>query len=203
MRLNKAVMPLLVGALLLAAAPASGQDEGSPAPKVSPVPLPTEPSRRDLYLDMPYYIGGFEPAIVMTRGEEHFANLTAGDETRQGLEGLLDDVGAEVGDMASGYALVSQEGFFGFVVGIRIDGVEPGTLLPAYLPILLEDLEDPQAATRTLGGKDVTVITSVGEDAEYVELYVYDEGDTIWMVQGPPSVSETTLSNLPEPLTSE
>ncbi len=51
-----------------------------------------------------------------------------------------------------------------------------------------------------MAGRDVTIITSLGSDDEYVELYVYDEGDTIWMLQGPLSVVETTLANLPDPL---
>ena len=40
----------------------------------------------------------------------------------------------------------------------------------------------------------------MGEGGEYVELYAYDEGDTIWIVQGPLDVAEATLYNLPDPL---
>jgi hypothetical protein len=101
--------------------------------------------------------------------------------------------------MVSGYALVSQEDFFSFVVAIRIDGIEPGTLLSAYLPMLYDDLDDAQGIDGRIGDKDVVIISSVGDDGEYVDLHVYDEGDTIWMLQGPGDVIETTLSNLPEP----
>lgn len=41
-----------------------------------------------------------------------------------------------------------------------------------------------------------------GED-QLVDLYVYDQGDTIWLVQGPTDVVEVTLANPPEPLPSE
>ena len=196
---------LLSGALVLVGAPVGAQDDeadASPKPRVTQVPLQSETGRPDLYLEMPYYMGGYEPEIVMTRGEEHFANLAEDDPTRAELEGLLETVGADISDMVSGYALVSQEGFFSFVVGIRIEGATPGTLLPAYLPILYQDLVDPQASTGRVGDKDVVIISSVGTDDEYVELHVYDEGDTVWMIQGPSDVVEITLDNLPDPLPS-
>jgi hypothetical protein len=164
-------------------------------------PALAQTQQRDLYLDMPYYLGGFEPKIVMTRGQEHFANLDpAGEadaETRAELEDLLDTVGADIVDMVSGYALASLEDFFSFVVGIRIEGVEPGSLMPAYLPTLVDDLVDPAVETGNLGGKDVTVISSVGSAGDYVALYVHDAGDTLWILQGPDDVVEQTLEKLP------
>jgi len=156
--------------------------------------------RRDLYLEMPYYLGGFEPDIAMTRGQDHFANLDAEDQARLELEGLLDAVGADIGDMVSGYALVSQEDFFSFVVAIRIEGVEPGSLMPAYLPILFEDLVEPSVVAGNVGGKNVVVIASLGDSDEYVDLFVYDQGDTLWMVQGPKDVVDATIENLPDPI---
>jgi len=192
----------LAGVLASLALPAAAQEAAteSPSPVVTQIPVESESGRPDLYLDMPYYLAGFEPEIVMTRGEEHFATLAADDQTRQELEGLLETLGAEIGDMVSGYALASQEDFFSFVVAIRIEGVTPGTFLPAYLPILYEDLEDPQGLAARIGGKDVIVVASIGNEDEYVELYVYDEGDTLWMVQGPSGVIETVLDELPDPL---
>jgi hypothetical protein len=111
---------------------------------------------------------------------------------------LLDEVGADLEDMTSGYALVSQEDFFSFVVAIRIVGSAPGSLTPAYLPILYEDLVDPTGTEGRLGGKEVLVISSVGADGLNVPLYLYDEGDTLWLVQGPDDVVELTLENLPD-----
>jgi hypothetical protein len=158
------------------------------------------PGRRDLYLDMPYVFGGFDTDVAMTRGEEHFA---VGDETRFELERMLDEVGADVEDMVSGYALVSVDDFFAFAIATRVQGVEPGSLLPAYLPILMGGLIDPTVATGNVAGRDVLIISSVGDIDEYVELYVYDEGDTIWMVQGSEDVVESTLESLPDPILPE
>ncbi len=111
---------------------------------------------------------------------------------------------AEIENLTSGYALVSQEGFFSFVVAIRVEGVEPDSLLPAYLPILYGDLIEPAPGiARNVGGKDVLVITALGDDDQNVELFVYDQGDTLWMVQGPDDVVETTLENLPGPIGAE
>jgi hypothetical protein len=192
---------LFVSVVLTTACPTVALDEaGSTSPDPTQVPSVSESGRPDLYLEMPYYLGGFEPEIVMTRGEEHFAGLAADDPVRRELEDLLSAVGAEVDDFVTGYALVAQDDFFSFVVAIRVDGVTPGTLLPAYLPLLTDDLVDPQVTTGTAGGKAVVVVSSVGADDESVDLYVYDEGDTIWMVQGPRDVVEMTLSDLPEPL---
>jgi hypothetical protein len=191
---------MLVAALMTGAWPALGQEQASPAPTATAVTRVDTSQRTDLYLQMPYSMGGFEPDIVMTRGEEHFAGLPVDDPTRQELEQLLKTVGADPGDMVSGYALVSQEDFFSFVVALRVEGVEPGALLPAYLPILVDDLEDPETVAGEVGGRDVLIVTSLGDGDEYVELYVYDEGDTIWMVQGPLDVVETTLASLPDPL---
>jgi hypothetical protein len=185
--------------LLASELPALAQESSpEPAPSVTPAPSATSlPVRRDLYLDMPYHLGGFEPDIVITRGAEHFASLGPESPGRHRLDELLDAVGAGIEDMVSGYALVSQEDFFAFVVGIRIEGVEPGSLLPAYLPTLLQSLVEPTTSPGTEGGKDVLVITSIGEGDEPVDLYVYDEGDTIWMVQGPDDVAAIALRDLP------
>ncbi|MEX1344070.1 MAG: hypothetical protein AB1Z63_05315 [Candidatus Limnocylindrales bacterium] len=175
----------------------------APAPSVSPIPATTDSGRPDLYLDMPYNLGGFEPEIAMTRGEEHIADLAPDDPTRRALEHLVETVGADIDDMVSGYALVSQDDFFSFVVAIRVDGIEPGTLLPAYLPILEGGLQDPSREERQLGGRDVLVIDSLGAEDEYVELFVYDEGDTVWMLQGPTDVVELALENLPDPMATD
>jgi len=182
---------------------AQDADEASPSLQPTEIPVTTASGRPDLYLEMPYYIGGFEPEVVMTRGEEHWAGLAADDPTRVELEAFIETVDAEIEDMVSGYALVSQEDFFAFVVGIRVDGAEPGSLLPAYLPILTADLEGPAVTNARIGGRDVTVINSVGEADAYVELYLYDQGDTIWIVQGPSDVSALALENLPDPLTAD
>lgn len=198
----------LATVLSLSVLPSLAQAEPDPAQEPSPEPsavatdLPalTPSGRPDLYLDMPYHIGGFEPAIVMTRGDEHWAGLAEDSLTRLQLEGLLETVGADVGDMVSGYALVSQEDLFAFVVGLRIDGVEPGSVAPAYMPLLIGNLVDPTTSEAELGGKEVTVISSLGEGDDYVELYVYDEGDTIWMVQAPQDLAESTMADLPAPL---
>ena len=56
---------------------------------------------------------------------------------------------------------------------------------------------DPTGRSESLGGKEVLIISSEGDGADYVDLYVYGEGDTIWMVQGPEDVVERTLEDLP------
>lgn len=196
----------LAAAAAASAVPALAQDgdqSPSPAAEATPIPVTTKSGRPDLYLEMPYTIGGFEPDIVMIRGDEHFTNLGPDDPTRLQLEAFLETVGAETEDLVSGSALVSQEDYFAFIVGIRVDGAEPGTLLPAYLPILLADLEDASSTEDQVGGRDVTVVTSVGDDDEYVPLYVYDQGDTLWMVQGPSDIMASTLESLPDPLPAE
>lgn len=149
---------------------------------------------------MPYNLGGFEPDVVMRRGDEHVANLAPGDEARLRLHAMLDLLGADLEDMSSGYALVSQDNLFAFVVGIRVIGIEPGSLLPAYLPILFDELVEPASIAGTIGGRTVLIVTSVGAEDEPVDLYVYDEGDTVWMVQGPLDVVELALESLPDPL---
>lgn len=206
MRIRPAVLAAAF-VLWMIPAPALAQGDpstalGSPAPTetAEPVESPSPASRpgaRDLMLDMPYYLGGFEPDIVVARGAEHFASLGSDDPVRADLEAFLRAVGAGVEDMDSGYALVSQEDFFAFVVAIRVSGAKPGSMLPAYLPILYGDLVDASGIAGEVGGKDVLVISSVGSNDEFVELFVYDQGDTIWMVQGPMDVVETTLDGLP------
>ncbi len=137
MRRRPIVLLVLTSALLLSGVPAGAQGDtpsATPEPLASAqatqVPSVSRSGRPDLYLKMPYYIGGFEPDIVMTRGEEHFANLDVGDPKRAELESLLETVGAEADDLVSGYALVSQEDFFSFVVAIRVDGIDTGHVAP-------------------------------------------------------------------------
>lgn len=200
---------LLIGAsmaifVIADAGPVRAQDTDDPptatqsaAPVPTEVPTRSDPGRPDLYLDMPFNLGGFEPDVVMVRGEEHFADLAPDDPTRRELEELLAATGAEAADLVSGYALVSQEDFFSFVVAIRVEGAEPGTLLPAYLPTLLDDLLDPRVSSEVVAGREVTIVTAIGDDDSDVELAIYDQGDTIWMVQGPADVVAATVADLP------
>jgi hypothetical protein len=214
------VPALALAAVLLAVVPSVAQDaspsiDTSPSPALSVAagvdvtaaedesPEPVETSalaaeHRDLFLDMPTTIGGFEAEIVLVRGEEHFAQLPDNHPERVPLETLLVAAGAEVEDLTTGYALVSVDNLFSFVVGIRIDGAEPGSLLPAYLPFLLDDLVEPSSTPASLAGKQGLVITSIGADDELVELVVYDQGDTLWLLQGPTDTVEDVLGNLPE-----
>ena len=201
--------PLIVAvALLLAGVPTVAQEQAAPsAPTASSasadptqLPLVSDSGRPDLYLEMPYDIDNYEPRIEVTRGQDHFADLAPDDPRRRELAVLLEAVGADVEDLVTGYALVSNEAVFAFVVAVRVEGVTPGTLLPAYLPILLGGLEDPTTAPARIGDKEVLVVSTVGEDGEPAELYVYDEGDTVWIVQASRTVAESTLADLPAPL---
>ncbi len=208
MRVTKTIgMGIALAAMLAQATalPAAAQDEaapdGQPSPQVGESSPPaSESGRPDLELDMPTELGGLPSEIVMTRGEEHFVNLGDDAPTRLALEGLLETAGAEVEDMVSGYALVLQDDFYAFVVALRIDGAAPGTVARAYMPILLGGLVEPTSMEEAVAGKDVTVISSLDEDGVSLELYVYDEGDTVWMIQGPLDVVEATIEHLPEPI---
>ena len=183
-----------------------------PAPSPSPAAAPTaSPSigapvspgtdRRDLLLDLPTQLGGMDAQAEVVRGEEHFADVDAGDaasrEAVADLAGMLDRMGASADDLSSGYALVSLDDLFAFTFAVRVEGAEAGTLLPAYLPILLGDLVEPSTAEAMVEGKDVLVITTKGDAGEDVDLYVYDAGDTVWMVQGPDDVVASVLAGLP------
>lgn len=181
----------LGSALLVIAGSATAQDSS---------PRPT-PGRIDLALEMPLNMGGFEPDVAITRGAEHLTSLDLDDPADAAIAAdlgrLFEATGVTVDDMTSGYALVSQEDFFSFVVAVRLDGARPGSALPAYLPILMAGLIDPQTEAATLGGKDVFVITSEGNEGELVELYVYEATDTVWMVQAPIDVAGFVLEDLP------
>jgi hypothetical protein len=199
---------ILAAIVLLAGVPAVAQDKVTPAARTTPLasadptqlPLVSGSGRPDLYLEMPYDIDNYEPRIEITRGRDHFADLAPDDPRRRELEGLLETVAADVEDLVTGYALVSTEALFAFVVAVRVEGATPGTLLPAYLPILLGGLEDPGTTPARLGDKEVLVVSTVGAEGEPAELYVYDEGDTVWIVQAPRTIAESTLADLPAPL---
>lgn len=65
-------------------------------------------TRPDLLEQMPRTMGGFEPDIYITRGDEHLANLDLANAddaaTAAELERLFNDTGVTVDDMTSGYA---------------------------------------------------------------------------------------------------
>jgi hypothetical protein len=172
---------LVVGLMLIAAAPTAAQND---AASLTPRP--------DLLLELPLQMGGFEPNASIVRGEAHLAGLDPADpndaETIAELQRLFDETGVTVDDMTTAYALSSVDDFFAFVVAMRLEGATAGTVLPAYLPILLADLIDPVTREQAVGDKTALVITSEGTDREPVELFVYDAGDTIWMAQGPSDV---------------
>jgi hypothetical protein len=161
----------------------------------------------DLASLMPIELGTFETQIIVTRGEEHLSGIDPGDggdpgetqavELSAELARLLEDTDSSIEDITTAYAFAAVDGFFAFVVAVRIVGVEEGALLPAYLPILRGDLTEPVEEPGKLAGRELLVITSVGNEGESVPLYVYDGGDTIWMLQGPEDVVARVLVSLP------
>lgn len=190
---------VLTALLVLLALPLAGS---ALAQESEPSPAASEPAQaRDIVDALPRQMGGFEPEYVVTRGREHIANLQPDDpvdaRTSAELQALLDETGVTIEDMTSAYALVSQSDFFSFVVAVRLDGAQPGSVLPAYLPILMGDLIEPSAEEGVFGGKPVTIILSEGTDREIVPLYVYANGDTVWILQGPDDVVAFALEDLP------
>jgi hypothetical protein len=181
--------------LTLMATPAIAQETDAPETDA------LDPASIELALEMPTNMGGFEPDVVIARGVEHIADLDPNDpqdaDTAAQLERLFDETGVTVDDMTSGYALVSQTDFFSFVFAVRLHGAAPGTVLPAYLPILIANLIDPTIEEVRSGNKDVLVITSEGEEREPVRLTVYEVNDTVWLLQGPDDVVEFALGDLP------
>jgi hypothetical protein len=192
---------LLALAMLAAptwAAPATAQP--SPAPTASPQASGASSPVPSLELDLvPDELGGFPTETTITRGRDHLDGLDADDPadaaTLAKLAALLAATGRPVEDLTTALAFVATEELFAFVVAFRIAGAPEGTLLPTYLPLLLDDLSVTRQESGQLAGREVLVIHSDEGDGE-VPLYVVAVGDTVWLFQGPEDVVVAALEGL-------
>ncbi|CAN5740706.1 hypothetical protein BH23CHL8_BH23CHL8_12910 [soil metagenome] len=181
---------------------ALAQEAATPTPAVAATATPVG-NQPGLELDLvPDELGGFPTEVTLTRGREHFDGLDADDPaaaaTLAELAALLAATGRPVEDLTTALALVATEELFAFVVAFRIAGAPDGTLMPAYLPLLLDDLQVTRQESGQLAGHDVLVVYSDEGEGE-VPLYIVAVGDTVWLFQGPEDVVIGALEGLTTP----
>jgi hypothetical protein len=92
------------------------------------------------------------------------------EEALAGYGRSLDDV-----SLAFGFSPAAQ------ISAIRIAGVDASAILESFLPLLLQDAEDPVREPVEVAGKQVIRITEGGDDSADAQ-YIHASGDVIWQV---------------------
>lgn len=173
----------------------------TPAPAATASARPEPTPEADVVARMPARLGGVATELSVLRGEEHVAALDPDDpadaDVAAGITSLLEATGRSIVDLTTAYAVAGADDFVAFVIGIRVAGAPDGSLLPAYLPILRRDLVDPHEEPGMLGGREVLVVTSEATGGgPRLSLHVVEDGDTLWLLQGPLAVVEDALLDL-------
>jgi hypothetical protein len=176
-------------------------------PRLASIPLPPEPSLEpepsylgdsELAALFPTEIAGSPVDVQTYAGSDILASADPGDTTDQDrlqqLQDILTSKGKTMDDVSEAFGSFPTEDAFGYIIAVRIKGLDIGELKDALLPLQLTDALDPQQTPTTIAGKDVFIVTdgpldtstpdpsadpyAVGSD----RAYMYAKDDVLWFV---------------------
>lgn len=181
-------------------APTSGEGTASsPTPNNGADP---EPSAEDQGIVFPVVLGGQALWPETYAGQEWLDQLS-GDEPDtvfiEGLSGLLEDVGASLGDVTVTSALyepVVNEPVV--VLALRIAGTDARDWIVDAVDVVVADVAEPGLVMRPLSNRWTLRVTDRAMPGVYPRT-VYLKDDTAWFIQGDEDDVWEALAQLPEP----
>jgi hypothetical protein len=185
---------LALALLLLSSVAPVGAQEASPTASASPT------VSLDMLASIPDTLAGLVPEVDIVRGAEHFdvfdLTIDADVAERAGIEAFLEALGAPVEDMTSVSAVAYDDDSFAFLAGLQIAGADQETLMQLYLTALIGSMISPYQELGEIGGKTATLVIDEGE-LDSAPVYVYGNGDTVWLIAAEEAVVEEVLRQLP------
>jgi len=175
---------LLLGLVLLATgSPAAAQD-------ANPTATATSGQAQDIADLLPVTLAGLVPEIEVIRGAENL------DESDPFVESFLETLGVPVEAMTMVTAVADDGTSFAFLGGIQVAGADAETLLQLYLLSLMGSMTSPYQELGEIGGKTATMVMD-GDEPNSAPLFVYANGDTVWLILAEQSVVEDVFEQLP------
>jgi hypothetical protein len=108
----------------------------------------------------------------------------------EAFTGALATQGKTINDMSFASANTPA----GSIYAIRVAGTDAAALAPAWIPVMMSMVSDPQQSPVTVAGKSVIRVTSgpPTDDPNQGSNYVYPKDDVVWFITsaGEPGLSE-------------
>ena len=199
-----AISGLTLAAVVLAACGGGGPAVPSvaiPSVAIPSLSLPSLDVQPDAALEelFPDTVGGQPLDVTSATGE---GVITAfGSSNPEELRSLITNLGADISQASAAISFNIWPGatageFSGLtLVALRVQGVEATRTLASLTEITKEDVTNAQVGTATIGGKQVTAITSPDEPDENVYLHAWN--DVVFLGGGTPSLIEEAFAQLP------
>jgi hypothetical protein len=191
-------------------------------PRLAGIPLPAEPSiapeasylgDAELEALIPTEIQGVPVDIESMSGADILAQADPSDTSTQDLLQQLQDAlaakGKTMDDLSIAFASFATEDAFGGITAVRLKGADIAQLTDDLLPLLLNDVLDPQQTPTTIAGKPVIIVTdgplespspsasvdpyAVGGD----RAYMYPKGEVLWFVSADEPALTEVFQKLP------
>ncbi len=191
-------------------------------PRLAGIPLPPEPSfapepsyfgDAELEALMPTEIAGAPVDIQSMSGADILAQAdptdTASQDILQQLQDALATKGKTMDDLSVAFASFATEDAFGGITAVRLKGADIAQFKDDLLPLLLNDVLDPQQTPTTIAGKPVIIVTdgpleslspgasldpyAVGSD----RAYMYPKGEILWFVSADEPALTEVFQKLP------
>lgn len=124
-------------------------------------------------------------------GEQYVSAFSGGNpEVREDLEDFLASVGRSIADVSAAFGSGFGESTYVNISATRAAGADPTALLDGVVQLAVSsapEFNSGMSATTTettLGGKNVTLVTTTLGDSVFSEQYYYGYGDVIFVVNG-------------------
>ncbi len=191
-------------------------------PRLAGIPLPPEPSvapepsylgDAELEALMPTEIAGVPVDVESMSFAEYLGPIDPGDTASQDALKQLQDAlatrGKTIDDLSMGFASFATEDAFGGITAVRLKGADIAQFQDDLLPLLLNDVFDPQQTPTTIAGKPVIIVTdgplespspsasvdpyAVGTD----RAYMYPKDEILWFVSAEEPALTEVFQKLP------
>ena len=166
---------------------------------VPPIGVPSFAPDADLEALFPATVGGHPLEVTSAKGQDVVAAF--GGNNPEEIQNFVSGLGASMDQVSAAFSFglfpgASAGDFTGIsLIAIRIQGVPGASTLAGLTEVSKEDVEDAQVGSATIGGKQVTAITSPSKPDE--NAYLYAVGDVVFLGGGTPALVEEAFAQLP------
>jgi len=170
-----------------------------PNVSVPPIGVSSFAPDADLEALFPTTVAGHTLTVTSAKGQDVIPAF--GGENPEEIQNFVSDLGATMDQVSAAFSFGLFPGatageFTGLtLVAIRVQGVPAANTLAGLTELTKKDVPDAVVGPATIGGKQVTAITSPTEPDENV--YLYPVGDVVFFSGGTPELVGEAFAQLP------